>query len=97
MSAGGALNVAPKVPLHRRTREIPPKAGVSQVLYVYIYCYETRLLYIYIIIHTYCHATRVVLYKIFESDLQRDCLLGNAFRMTLLFLGKAYINIYVYV
>ena len=31
MGAEGAVKVTPKAPLHRRAREIPPKAGVSRV------------------------------------------------------------------
>ena len=31
MDACGALNAVPMMPLSRRVREIPPKAGVSQV------------------------------------------------------------------
>ena len=34
MGAGGTLKAAPEAPVSRRARDIPPKAGVSRVLFI---------------------------------------------------------------
>ena len=42
MGAEGALKVAPKAPLPRRVREIPPKAGISRV-FIKTYNYDEQV------------------------------------------------------